>query len=96
MGAQMEIESKLALFFAAFGAIAGCVSAPISATRQSAWLALLVAFFLFYVSYKVAPRALKIAQEQTPVAPRKIATTGLGSFFIMWFILWIMVYTLIL
>jgi plastocyanin len=88
---------KVTLLFAGWGAIAGGISGFLPQAQSE--FALLVAIFLFYVSYKlltsnkVAPIVLKIPPEEFPGGKRKIVTTGIWSFFIMWLILWIAVYS---
>lgn len=88
----MEALNKVTLIYAGWGAIAGCISSILF----NGGLALLLAIFLFYVSYKLIPLILKIKAAEFPGGKRKIATTGVMPFFIMWLILWILVYSLIL
>lgn len=107
MGVCMEVEAKIVMFFAALGAMAGCFSSLVSRFHASnpirgAGIALLLALCLFYVSYKLtlsyklAPRMFKVMPGQFPGGSRKVATTGIMNFFIMWLIFWIMVYNLTL
>jgi len=101
MGVNMEVETKIVLFFVALGATAGCFSGLVSSFHTSnlnkgAGIALLLALCLFYVSYKLAPRVFKVMPGQFPGGNRKVATTGIMIFFVMWLIFWIIVYNLTL
>lgn len=92
----MEIVGKITLLFAGWGAIAGCISSFLPQAQSA--LALLVAIFLFYVSYKLAPIALKIPAGEFPGGKWTGLTAfkkGFFPFFIMWLVLWIMVYTIL-
>ena len=96
---DVEIVGKITLLFAGWGAIAGFISGFLRGmpTEQGGLALLAIFLFLFYVSYKLAPRALKIPIQEFPggkwtgwVAFKK----GFLTFFIMWLVLWIMVYTI--
>jgi hypothetical protein len=95
---------RLTMFFAVTGAVAGLISGLISSSdiRLNIW-APLIALFLFYVSYKLAAQEkIKNRFLMTPVeeseAEKKfnVLMTGFWSYFIMWLVLWVMVYTLLL
>ena len=95
---------RLTMFFAATGAVAGLISGLISSAniRFNIWTPL-IALFLFYVSYKLAAQEkIKNRFLMTPVeeseAEKKfnVLMTGFWSYFIMWLVLWVMVYTLLL
>jgi len=104
LGVNMEAVGKITLLFAAFGALAGLISGAIS----SAGAALLLAILFFYGSYRLACSMFGIikpalsppaptptaTQVQKPIERRKIVTTGIWPFFIMWLILWIITYTI--
>ncbi len=98
----MEATAKLVIFFAVTGAIAGCISGIISGANVTlGLLALLLALFLFYVSYKLVTHhkfknvVLKISNGGIPGGTKKIIMTGFLPHFIMWLIVWVMVYTLL-
>lgn len=107
---QVEPAKKLALsvgrltvFFAVIGAVAGLISGLISSAdiRLNIW-APLIALFLFYVSYKLAAQEkiknrFLMAQVEGSEAEKKVNVlmTGFWSYFIMWLVLWVMVYTLL-
>jgi len=97
----MELVGKITLLFAGWGAIAGCVSGllPRSLSPEQGALALLaILFFIFYVSYKLAPHVLKFLPDEFPGGRwtgRTAVKKGFWGFFIMWLILWVMVHTII-
>jgi len=62
---------------------------------RGGWHGLLLAIACFLAIYKAAPRVLKIVEHQFPGGRRKIATSGILPFFLIWLIVWIGVYTYI-
>jgi len=102
----MKGLTKLTLFFFGFGALAGCASGVISvlqkATSYSIYIPILLAILFLYAAYKSAIPALKILIEQIPeddrkkIRGRRLVWYGFPPFIIMWFILWIAVYTAVL
>ena len=98
----MELVAKITLLFAGWGATAGVLSGflrgiPLGDLEGSLVL-LTIFFFLFYVSFKLAPNVLKFTPEEFPggkwtgwTAFRK----GFFGFFIMWLVLWIMTHTML-
>lgn len=97
----MELVAKITLLFAGCGAIAGFISGvlPRDLPQEQGSLTLLaIFFFLFYISYKLAPNALNISPEEFPggkwtgwVAFKK----GFGGFSIMWLVVWILIHTIL-
>jgi len=95
--------ARLTVFFAVAGAVAGLISGLITIVNiRLNILAPLIALFLFYVSYKLAAQEkIKNRFLMTPVeeseAEKKVNVimTGFWSYFVMWLILWVMVYTLL-
>jgi len=94
---------RLTVFFAVTGAVAGIISGLISSTdiRLNIW-APLIALFLFYVSYKLAAhekvknRFLMAPVDESEAEKKvNVIMTGFWSYFVMWLILWVMVYTLL-
>lgn len=94
----MELVGRLTMQFVGTGAIAGCISA----FMPNSWYALLIAFILFYASYKLTThekfknRVLKVPPGGFPGGKKKIIMTGFLPHFIIWLIVWILVYTLAL
>lgn len=102
----MEPTSKVTILFAMLGVTAGSLSGLFS----NAGVALLLALIFFYGGYRWCRSIFGIAKEpksQQPASPqpqppqqpqmesgRKITTTGITPFFVMWLIFWIMTYTI--
>ena len=100
-GSGMELVGKLAILFSAFGALAGCVFAPIKfpGGLPGFFAGLLLFFGMFYVAYRVTPAVLKIPHAEFPGGKWSgldAIKRGFVFFFIAWLILWILVYTLLL
>jgi hypothetical protein len=86
---EVDLHSKIVLLFTGAGGLAGVISAFL----PSGWLALGLAFLFFYLVYKRAPQLLKFQPSEFP--PVRVAKTGFFPLFIMWFIAWVAVYTMI-
>ena len=95
--------ARLTIFFAATGAVAGLISGVMtSADIKLNIYSLLLALFLFYVSYKLAghqkiKNKFLMAPIEESQASKKVNVlmTGFFPHFITWLILWILVYTLL-
>ena len=98
----MEVVGKITLMFAAIGAIAGAIFAPLVVYVDfPGWplgffAGLILFFAIFYVTLRLAPTVLKISPAEFPGGKRKIVAAGFLPFFITWLILWIMVYTILI
>lgn len=86
----MEIIAKLTLLYVLAGVVAGTISGFFI---RSGWHGLFLAIAFFLVVFRFAPHALKIARHQFPGGQRRIATSGILPFFLIWLIVWIAVYT---
>jgi len=102
---QALSEARLTVFFALTGVLTGIISAAISLTfgTGASTVCLLLAIFLFYISYKLASnekfrtRYLTCMLEQSEVKKKiKVWMTGFWPFFILWLIVWIMIYSSVL
>jgi predicted PurR-regulated permease PerM len=85
----MQPQAKTALFLAAMGAVAGAISSLV----RSGWGAFLIAVVIFLLTSPLARRILKLQQDFSTL---KVMTTGLWSFFIVWLVSWIWVYSALL
>ena len=89
----MELIGKLNGWFALTGAVAGVISTFL----PSPWFALLIAFILFYISYKIIPpRVLKVQHKDWPGGVKRILISGFFPFFLLWLIIWVLFYTVLL
>ena len=91
----MTIETKLLMFYGGVGTLIGCISSALSKMNIVAYAPLLLAFAFYYLTYKMATPVLKIAPAQVSGGKKKLITSGIGPYFFMWILLWILVYTLI-
>ena len=96
----MELVAKITLLFAGLGAIAGFLSGFLQdmPAGQGNFALLAIFIFLFYVSYKLAPRLLEFHPDEFPGGKWTGLTAfkkGFGGFFIMWLVLWIIIHTIL-
>jgi hypothetical protein len=104
----MEPTSKATVLFAVLGAIAGSLSG-LSSHAGFALLLALVFFYggyrwclsMFGIAKQPKPQQQPAPSQPQPQSPqpqmesgKKIATTGVTPFFVMWLIFWIMTYTI--
>ncbi|MEM2878677.1 MAG: hypothetical protein QXG10_03935 [Candidatus Hadarchaeales archaeon] len=99
---QALSEARVTIFFALTGSLAGLISAVISLTMGTGTgaLCLILAVFLFYISYKLASlekfrsRYLTASLPESEVKKNlRIITSGIWPFFILWLIIWVLAYT---
>lgn len=95
--------SRLTLFFAVLGAVAGAISGIMtSANIRLNTAAPLIAIVLFYISYKLAAHEkiknkFLVAPVEEPEGKKvNVIFTGIWPHFIMWLIFWVLVYTLLI
>ena len=89
----MIIETKLLMFYSGVGTLVGCLSAVLSKMSVVAYVPLLLAFAFFYLAYKLAVPVLKIVPVQFSGGKKKLITSGIGSYFFLWILFWILAYT---
>ena len=87
-----NLQTKLEVFFALAGIVAGIVCAPLSG--RLAPLSLLVLFCLFYLCHRLAPKILKFEPSQLSGGwSMRVAFKYFDVFFFLWLVFWILAYT---
>jgi len=107
---NMEVLSKISLLFMGLGIVAGAISGLISNSGIALLIAIALFYVSYRIAIKmflkkataVAPVTPPPAQTgptpqqpaQQAISSRKVISTGILPFFVMWLVFWIMVYSI--
>jgi hypothetical protein len=87
---RLALGIVAAFICASYGIAAGVISTsefPLNTFFNSLSIALIV----YLISYYIMKRKFLLEVEK----PQKIATTGIGIYFISWLVFWVLLYTII-
>jgi drug/metabolite transporter (DMT)-like permease len=88
------LRLALGIFAAILSAGYGIAAGAISKTEfpmNTFFNSLSIALLLYIISYYIIKRGFLLKMEK----PQKIATTGIGIYFISWLVFWALLYTII-
>lgn len=86
----MEPDVKVTLLYAAFAVALGAVSGFIDLEPV---LSLLIALFVFYISYRVAPMVFDLEDTDFETSAWNMIKKGAIPYWFMWLVAWTLVYT---
>lgn len=89
----MQVDGKVTLLFAFFGAAIGLVCGVIGGNVNPRLCGLLALVF-FYISYRLVPRILDLEETSFDPTAWNMLKTGAIPYWFIWLVFWTMIYTL--
>jgi hypothetical protein len=107
---NMEVLSKISLLFMGLGIVAGAISGLISNSGIALLIAIALFYVSYRIAIKMFLKKATAVAPVTPpptqtgptpqqpaqqaISSRKVISTGILPFFVMWLVFWIMVYSI--
>ena len=89
---RVALGITAALICAGYGMVAGIITTDPTKFDKTTFLnSMSIALVVYIISYYIIKRRFMLKVEK----PSKLATTGIGIYFIAWLVCWVLLYTII-